>query len=104
MVKYVTRWKLKGGISDLKKAKHYLDLLIEYTQKNEPAWPKWAESLTRAGEEMREMRREMEEQEYKTLSTPVPHSRRKSDITIEDPAECPQSCAAQKDSVPARRP
>jgi hypothetical protein len=28
-VKYLTRWKDKGGIEDLKKARHYLDKLIE---------------------------------------------------------------------------
>ncbi len=28
VVKYVTRWKQKGGVEDLKKARHYLDLLI----------------------------------------------------------------------------
>lgn len=29
VVKYVTRWRRKGGIEDLKKARHMLDLLIE---------------------------------------------------------------------------
>ena len=29
IVKYVSRWKDKGGIDDLRKAKHYLDKLIE---------------------------------------------------------------------------
>lgn len=29
VIKYVTRWKDKGGIADLKKARHYLDFLIE---------------------------------------------------------------------------
>lgn len=29
VVKYVSRWRQKGGIKDLEKAKHYLDLLIE---------------------------------------------------------------------------
>lgn len=28
-IKYLTRWKEKGGIEDLKKAKHYIDKLIE---------------------------------------------------------------------------
>jgi hypothetical protein len=28
IIKYVCRWKDKGGIEDLKKAKHYLDILI----------------------------------------------------------------------------
>ena len=29
VVKYVSRWKDKGGLDDLKKARHYLDKLIE---------------------------------------------------------------------------
>lgn len=29
IVKYVTRWKQKGGVEDLRKARHYLDKLIE---------------------------------------------------------------------------
>lgn len=29
VVKYVTRWRDKGGVEDLRKARHYLDLLIE---------------------------------------------------------------------------
>lgn len=29
VIKYVTRWRDKDGIKDLKKAKHYIELLIE---------------------------------------------------------------------------
>lgn len=29
VIKYVCRWKLKGGQEDLKKARRFLDLLIE---------------------------------------------------------------------------
>lgn len=29
VVKYVTRWRDKGGIADLEKAKHFLEMLIE---------------------------------------------------------------------------
>lgn len=29
VVKYITRYKEKNGIEDLKKAKHYIDFLIE---------------------------------------------------------------------------
>jgi hypothetical protein len=29
IVKYVSRWKDKGGVEDLRKARHYLDKLIE---------------------------------------------------------------------------
>ena len=29
VIKYVTRWRDKGGIKDLEKARHFIDLLIE---------------------------------------------------------------------------
>ena len=29
ILKYITRWKDKGGIEDLRKAKHYMNMLIE---------------------------------------------------------------------------
>lgn len=28
VIKYVTRWRAKGGVKDLEKAKHYIELLI----------------------------------------------------------------------------
>lgn len=34
VIKYVTRWKDKGGVEDLKKARHTLDLLIEWAENN----------------------------------------------------------------------
>lgn len=33
VIKYVTRWRDKGGIKDLEKARHFLDLLIELETK-----------------------------------------------------------------------
>lgn len=30
IIKYVCRYKMKNGIEDLEKAKHYIELLIEY--------------------------------------------------------------------------
>ena len=33
VIKYVSRWRSKGGIGDLKKARHTLDLLIELEEK-----------------------------------------------------------------------
>lgn len=33
VIKYVTRWRDKGGLADLEKAKHFLELLIELEQK-----------------------------------------------------------------------
>ena len=29
VVKYISRWRFKGGVQDLKKAKQYIDLLLE---------------------------------------------------------------------------
>jgi hypothetical protein len=28
VIKYITRWRTKGGIDDLRKARHYIDFLI----------------------------------------------------------------------------
>jgi hypothetical protein len=33
VVKYVSRWREKGGIADLQKAKHFIELLIELEAK-----------------------------------------------------------------------
>lgn len=33
VIKYVSRWRKKNGVEDLKKARHYLDLLIEMEDK-----------------------------------------------------------------------
>lgn len=33
VIKYVSRWRSKGGIKDLEKAKHFLELLIELETK-----------------------------------------------------------------------
>ena len=35
VVKYVCRWRKKGGIQDLEKAQIYLDWLIEYAKSHE---------------------------------------------------------------------
>jgi hypothetical protein len=32
-IKYLTRWRDKGGIADLEKARHYIDMLIEFETK-----------------------------------------------------------------------
>ena len=32
VIKYVTRWRDKGGVEDLKKARHFLDKLIEVNE------------------------------------------------------------------------
>lgn len=33
-IKYVTRFRDKGGVADLEKAKHVIDMLIEFEQKS----------------------------------------------------------------------
>lgn len=33
VIKYVSRWKSKGGIADLEKARHFIDLLVEMERK-----------------------------------------------------------------------
>lgn len=38
VVKYVSRYNLKGGVQDLEKARHYLDMLIQ-REKGEPIVP-----------------------------------------------------------------
>ena len=35
VIKYVSRYKEKNGIEDLKKARHYIDMMIEFEQKAE---------------------------------------------------------------------
>lgn len=39
VIKYVTRWRDKGGIKDLEKAKHFIDLLIELERRADPKVP-----------------------------------------------------------------
>lgn len=51
VIKYITRWRDKGGIADLEKAKHYIELLIELEtkQSNKDApvesgeWIRWSD-------------------------------------------------------------
>ena len=33
VIKYISRWEMKGGIDDLEKAKHYIEMLIEQENK-----------------------------------------------------------------------
>ena len=35
VIKYVTRWRAKGGTADLEKAKHYIDMLIELERRKD---------------------------------------------------------------------
>ena len=34
-IKYLTRWRSKGGVKDLEKAKHFIELLIELESRND---------------------------------------------------------------------
>ena len=36
IIKYISRWRDKGGIEDLRKIKHFCDFLIENEVKEEP--------------------------------------------------------------------
>lgn len=36
VIKYVSRWRDKGGLADLEKARHYLDLLIDMEKSGNP--------------------------------------------------------------------
>ena len=48
VIKYVTRWKAKGGLADLEKAKHYIELLIELERKQTaPSFAAWTEGVSR---------------------------------------------------------
>jgi hypothetical protein len=40
VVKYITRWKTKNGIEDLRKVIHYAELLIQMEQNNVDADPR----------------------------------------------------------------
>ena len=40
IVKYISRWRFKGGIEDLKKAQKYLNKLIKEESKNEKIYNK----------------------------------------------------------------
>lgn len=55
VVKYITRWQKKGGLEDLAKAKHYIDLLLESQQVPAPTpYPELAEGWGVAIDEYRE--------------------------------------------------
>ena len=39
IIKYVSRFRVKNGVQDLEKAKHVIDMLIEFETKKVPAVP-----------------------------------------------------------------
>ena len=51
IVKYISRWRLKGGLNDLKKAQNYINYLIKLVEehqqkktqpkKEKSTWPQW---------------------------------------------------------------
>lgn len=49
IVKYITRWKQKGGVENLRKAKHYIEKLIEVALNSDITTPQQAsDSVLRA--------------------------------------------------------
>ena len=38
-IKYLCRWRSKGGLNDLRKARHFIDMLIEMEENNDPETP-----------------------------------------------------------------
>ena len=38
-IKYLCRWRSKNGVQDLRKVRHYIDLLIELEEEKCPATP-----------------------------------------------------------------
>lgn len=48
VVKYITRWRDKGGIKDLEKAIHYIQLLIQLEKNKDAREPKKPDSESRA--------------------------------------------------------
>ena len=50
IIKYVTRFREKGGVQDLEKAKHVIDMLIEFDQKGVKPAPAAAQATEQAPE------------------------------------------------------
>ena len=48
VIKYVTRWASKNGVEDLKKARHFLDLLIEMETDGDTRAPSMGHGAVRA--------------------------------------------------------
>lgn len=70
IIKYITRWRDKNGIQDLEKARHYIDLLIEFAQAEqvtESDWPteERIENIGRNGNDG-----EVYERQYRDLEKP----------------------------------
>lgn len=47
VLKYLARWRVKGALGDLRKARHYLDLLIEHEDSRD--LPKWERDFLEKG-------------------------------------------------------
>lgn len=57
VVKYIARYRVKGGIEDLKKARHYLDKLIEAEEEKKTVIVGAAPKFTRAIDRVKSMKR-----------------------------------------------
>lgn len=51
VVKYLTRYRSRGGVNDLMKAKHYLEKLIEIAQAEEPTPVPTVEEVRKASKQ-----------------------------------------------------
>jgi hypothetical protein len=49
VIKYVSRWRDKGGLQDLEKAKHFLELLIDLESRNDKRMEGVSEEGTPSG-------------------------------------------------------
>lgn len=61
IVKYITRWREKGGLQDLEKIKHYVDLLIELEQRKSQTTPETPQ-VTPRPTTLEDLRKEFERQ------------------------------------------
>jgi hypothetical protein len=50
VIKYVSRWRSKNGVEDLKKARHYLDLMIALEQRAPAKEAPHVQALTKGWE------------------------------------------------------
>jgi hypothetical protein len=53
IIKYVSRFRSKGGLQDLEKAKHFLDILIEFEKKAQPVLSANSRPITSHGSKTR---------------------------------------------------
>lgn len=85
IVKYITHWREKGGIQDLEKIRHYVDLLIELETKNDkqPDLPGLGSTITQ-GDVRFYLPREAEPVDIQQLTKDVYPSHKYIGVVIAD--------------------